>query len=61
MGNLIENFMDKFADIELKKAQKREKKQKEEIIKKHGEEFYNQINKVAEKIAFDFTYKNKEK
>jgi hypothetical protein len=60
-GYKMDDFMDKFSDIELKKSQKREIKQKQEIIEKHGEEFYKQINKVAEKIAFDFTYKNKEK
>jgi hypothetical protein len=61
MSNLIENFMDKYTDIKLKKIEKERKQQKQEIIKKHGEEFYNQINQVAEEIAYDLTYKNKKK
>jgi hypothetical protein len=57
----MDDFMDKLTDYELKKTEKREMKQKKEIIEKHGEEFYNQINEVSEKIAYNLTYKNKKK
>lgn len=57
----MDDFMDKLTDYELKKAEKREMKQKKEIIEKYGEEFYNQINEVSEKIAYNLTYKNKKK